>query len=157
MLVLRVDFWEIWYNRIYMMTSSNGFYALLALYAGNSPITGEFPSRPLCFGVFFDLRLNKRLGKQSWRWWFETPSCSLWRHYNDVIKRQIAFYVNYASHSASFNYNHHNAPDDNLWSKVKTLSSFFFLKQYYLVSEPNGQFLYCSPHSVSCLSLNWYH
>ena len=26
------------------------------------------------FDVFFDLRLNKRLRKQSWGWWFETPS-----------------------------------------------------------------------------------
>ena len=32
---------------------------------------------------FFDLRLNKQLGKQSWGLWFETPSCSLWRHCND--------------------------------------------------------------------------
>ena len=35
--------------------------------------------------VFFDLRLNKRLSKQSWGWWFETLSCPLWRHCN-VIK-----------------------------------------------------------------------
>ena len=26
--------------------------------------------------------LNKRLSKQSWDWWFETPSCPLWRHCN---------------------------------------------------------------------------
>ena len=59
--------------------------ALLSLCAGNSPITGEFPSqRPVTrsFDVFFDLGLNKRLHKQ-WRgWWFETPSCPLWRHCN---------------------------------------------------------------------------
>ena len=62
------------------------FSALLALCVGNSPVTGEFPSqRPVTqsFDVFFDLRLNKRLSKQSWGWWFETPSCSLWRHCND--------------------------------------------------------------------------
>ena len=35
------------------------------------------------FNVFFDLRLNKCLSKQSWGWWLETPSCSLWRHCND--------------------------------------------------------------------------
>ena len=34
------------------------------------------------FDVFLDLRLNKRLSKQSWSWWFETPSCPLWRHCN---------------------------------------------------------------------------
>ena len=61
------------------------FSAILALCAGNSPVTGEFPTqRPvmLSFDVFFDLRLNKRLSKQSWGWWFETPSRSLLRHCN---------------------------------------------------------------------------
>ena len=73
-----------------MMTSSNWniFSALLALWAGNSPANGEFPSqRPVTrsFDVFFDLRLNKRLGKQSWGWLFETPLCSLWRQCNAMI------------------------------------------------------------------------
>ena len=62
------------------------FSALLALCAGNSPVvTGEFPTqRPVArsFDVFFDLRLNKRLSKQSRGWWFETPSWSVWRHCN---------------------------------------------------------------------------
>ena len=64
------------------------FSALLALCARNSPVTGEFPEqRPVtpCFDVFFDLRLNKRLSKQSWGWWFETPSRSLWRHCNGEL------------------------------------------------------------------------
>ena len=66
------------------------FSALLALCAGNSPVTGEFPSqRPVTrsFDVLFDLRLNKCLNKQSRCLWFETPSRSLWRHCNtfDVI------------------------------------------------------------------------
>ena len=59
--------------------------ALLALCAGNSPVTGEFPSkRPVtrCFDVFFDLRLNKHVNRQSRRRWFETSSRSLWRHCN---------------------------------------------------------------------------
>ena len=34
------------------------------------------------FDVFFDLCLNKRLSRQLWGWWFETTSCSLWRHCN---------------------------------------------------------------------------
>ena len=61
------------------------FSALLALCAGTSPGTGEFPAqRPVTrsFGVFFVLRLNKRLSKQSWGWWFETPSRSIWCHCN---------------------------------------------------------------------------
>ena len=30
--------------------------------------------------------LNKRLSKQLWSWWFETPSRSLWRHCNVTSK-----------------------------------------------------------------------
>ena len=44
------------------------FSVLLALCAGNSPVPGEFPAQgPVtrCVDVFFDLRLNKRLSKQS--------------------------------------------------------------------------------------------
>ena len=37
------------------------------------------------FDVFFDLRLNKQMSKQSRRRWFETPSRSLWRHRNDAL------------------------------------------------------------------------
>ena len=61
------------------------FSALLAIWAGNSPVSGEFSAqRPVTrsFDVFFDLCPNKRLSKQSWGWWFETPSGSLWRHSN---------------------------------------------------------------------------
>ena len=61
------------------------FSVLQAIYAGNSPVTGKFPAqRPVtrCFVVFFDLRRNKRLIKQRWGWWFETPSRPLWRHGN---------------------------------------------------------------------------
>ena len=53
------------------------FSALMALCAGNSLVTGEFPAqRPVTrsFDVFFDLHSNKRLSKQSWGWWFGTPS-----------------------------------------------------------------------------------
>ena len=70
-----------------MKISSNGnISALLALCAGNSPVTGEFPAqRPVMrsFDVFFDLHLNKRLSKQLKCWSFEMPSCSLWCHGNE--------------------------------------------------------------------------
>ena len=65
------------------------FSALLALWAGDSPVTGEFPSqRPVTrsFDVLFDLHLNKRLSKQLRRWWLGTPLCSLWRHHNDTLR-----------------------------------------------------------------------
>ena len=68
--VMMIDTW--WCHQM------ETFSALLALCAGNSPVTGEFPSqRPVTrsFDVFFDLRRTKRLSKQSWGCWFER------RHY----------------------------------------------------------------------------
>ena len=64
------------------------FSALLSLCEGNPSVTDRFPSqRPVTgsFDVFFDLRLNNRLSKQSGRLWFETPSRSLWRHCNRIV------------------------------------------------------------------------
>ena len=53
--------------------------------------TGEFlpPQMPVTwsFDVFFDLRLNKRLRKQWWGWWFETPSNPSSRWCNDISVR----------------------------------------------------------------------
>ena len=72
------------------------FSALLVLYTGNSPVTSEFPSqRPVTrsFDVIFDLLLNKRFSKQSWGWWFEMPSCSLWHHcIMDFCHSPFSFY-----------------------------------------------------------------
>ena len=72
------------------MTSSNGnIFRVTGPSCGE--FTGEFPSqRPMtrCFDVFFDMRLNKRLSKQSWGWWYETPSRLLWRHCN-VMKHWL--------------------------------------------------------------------
>ena len=72
------------------MTSSNGnIFALLAFYAGNPPVTGEIPAqRPVTqsFDVFCDLRLNKRLSKQSRGWWFETPF---------TVMLKIGIYITY--------------------------------------------------------------
>ena len=90
--------WTIWVNRCHESTGKSPhnnktkpwwrhqmetFSALLAICAGNSPVPGEFPAqRPVTrsFDVFFDLRLNQWLSKQSWSWWFETLPRPLWRH-----------------------------------------------------------------------------
>ena len=58
-----------------MMTSSNG-----NIFRVTGPLCREFTGHQRNFDVFFDLHLNKRLSKQSWGWWFETPSCSVWLH-----------------------------------------------------------------------------
>ena len=85
-------FWQVWvmtwqcislHQSPWWRHQMETFSALLALCAGNSPVTGELPAqRPVTwsFDVFCDLRLNTRLGKQWWGWWFETPPRPLWRH-----------------------------------------------------------------------------
>ena len=83
------------------------FSALLALCAGNSPITDEFPTQRPVTGssdVFFDLRLSKRLNKQSWDWWFGTLSHPLWHHCNATYlwlkQRQPQFFFkNYTQYT----------------------------------------------------------
>ena len=48
----------------------------------NSPHKGQWHG-----ALMFSLTcvLNKRLNKQYWGWWFETPSRSLWRHCNEAL------------------------------------------------------------------------
>ena len=68
------------------------FSALLPICAGNSPVTGEFPTqRPVTrsFNVFFAQRLNQQLSNGNTG--VETPSRSLWRHSN--MLSQTGFYL----------------------------------------------------------------
>ena len=81
---------------VYFMTwwrhQMETFFALLAICAGNSPVSGEFPAqRPVTrsFDVFFDVRLIKRLSKHSRGWWFGTLSHPLWRHRNEICLRIV--------------------------------------------------------------------
>ena len=72
-----------WCNTCHnMMTSTNW-----NIFRVTGHLCGEFTGdrRPVTrsFDAFFDLRLNKPLSKQSWGWWFETPSSPLWRHCNE--------------------------------------------------------------------------
>ena len=95
------------FNRKFLRTwwrhQMETFSALLALCAENPPVTGEFPAqRPVTrnCNVFFDLRLNKQLNKQSWGWESETPSGSLWRHCNEL--RNGYFAADYSLFSILF-------------------------------------------------------
>ena len=57
------------------MTSSNGnIFRVTGHLCGE--FTGPGEQRPVTrnFDVFFDLRLNKRLSKQSWGWWFQNKT-----------------------------------------------------------------------------------
>ena len=76
-----------------MMTSSNGnIFRIIGHLCGEftSDESQKHKSQLRGALMFFDLRLNKRLGKQSWGWWFETPSRPLWRHCN-VLLLSMAF------------------------------------------------------------------
>ena len=71
------------------MTSSNG-----NIFRVTGHLCGEFTAqRPVTrsFDVFFDMRLNKKLSKQSWGWWFETLSSPLWRHRN--APQEVVWYL----------------------------------------------------------------
>ena len=66
------------------------------------PFCGEFTghrwiphTKPVTrsFDVFIDLRLNKRLSKHSWGWWFETLSCPSWRHSNEKCSRCVISHI----------------------------------------------------------------
>ena len=55
----------------------------------NSPHKGQ---ETRSFDVFFDLRLNERLSKQSWGWWFEMLSRPLWRYCNAISNCPLPWY-----------------------------------------------------------------
>ena len=88
--VLATDYWTAKPTGAYgtIMTSSNG-----NIFHITGPSCREFTGHQWIprtkaidteLDVFFDLSLNKQLSKQSWGWWFETPSCSLWCHCNEI-------------------------------------------------------------------------
>ena len=74
-------------SKVCMMTSSTG-----NIFFVTGHLCGEFSYHrwiPLTkasiaelWYIFFYLHLNKQLSKQSWGWWFETPSRPLWGHCN---------------------------------------------------------------------------
>ena len=69
-----------------MMTSSNGNIIRVAGHFSKAS-----DAELWCF--LFDLRLNKRLSKQSWGWWLETPSRPLWRHCNMYQLTLMTYFI----------------------------------------------------------------
>ena len=118
---------------------------LLVNCAGNSLVIGEFlAQRPVTrsFDVFFDLRLNKRLSKQSWGWWFEMPSHPLWRHYN--VKRQSASnYVIVPQYLCALCFYIFDVP---LMNSIQMVCDF--------MNKSNNQFLRYT-HLIMALSYRW--
>ena len=119
-----------------MMTSSNGnIFRVAGPLCGEFTGPGEFPTqRPVTrrIDVFFDLRLNNRLSKQPWSWWFETLLWSLWRQCNvmcfistsnilrdrvSVMDRMRSFYNMRATSHERHGVSHHR-PLDCLFSSL---------------------------------------
>ena len=122
------------------------FSALLTIFAWNSPVTGEFHAkRPVTrsFDVFFDMRLNKRLSKQSWCWWFETPSRPLWRHCNDRLRTfsyvgsHLRNYVSIDHHDVFIKKrcNIYNYADDNFVSHSSPDVNVIFILSWWWYDE----------------------
>ena len=97
------------------------FSALLAICGGNSPVTGEFPTQrslTRTFHVFFDLRLNKRLSKQSWGWLFDaiapimTSLC--WQSHLDVMNKQNLVHLHASSIWHGWNFLNKMVWDDTI-------------------------------------------
>ena len=91
------------------ITGCTGSYHFVKPMIGDAercaPVTGEFPAqRPgtRSVDVFFDLCLNKRLSKQSWGWWFETPSRPLWRHCNAHDQGHVLFEIKYTQRAKMY-------------------------------------------------------
>ena len=129
-----------------MMTSPNGsIFRVTGPLCGEFTGPGEFPTqRPVTrsFDVFFDLRPNKRLSKQSWSWWFETLSRPLWHHCNgpSLDHLQWVGVGGFSEVLATFN---HVDGSFNLFIDV-CIIAFFRIWDYVLHVE-----------HVSCVITNW--
>ena len=66
-----------------------------------SPVNSTHKSQWRGALMFFYLRLNKRLSKQSWGWWFKTPSSSLWRHCNAEMTGKLFLMEGYLTRGAN--------------------------------------------------------
>ena len=83
----------------------------------NSPHTGQWRGALM---LSLNCTLNKRLSKQSWGWWLETPSSPLWRHCNVMLwsnvylGRHVSLLVNILTSNAS----RYNAQGTNQYFQI---------------------------------------
>ena len=118
---------------------------------------GEFPSQmPVTrsFDVFFYLPVNKRLSKEPIRRWFETPSRSLWRHYNEwrhICRCGSATVVHAGGNKWAVP---RSCPSRDCTLPRRTLYTLPLRTLYRLPRRP----VICPrQHMVSCFQQIWYH
>ena len=143
-----------------MMTSSNGnISALLAFWTGihwspvNSPHKVQWRGTLI---FLFDLRLNKRLNKQSWGWWFETPSPSLWRHRNVPCQS-----INLFKYLSASLFDFSEVGNESRASKYNSFEGFkliYFLEfkqhhmEYFTMRRSRiHSFSVCSKNTIKCM------
>ena len=115
------------------MTSSTG-----NIFPVTGPLCGEFTGHR-SFDVLFDRHLNKRMCKQSWSWWFQTPSRSLWRHCNGKPDINIfVFYMNFWSHNIG------NWTSKSLTDACRKYILFLFFSYNYLLTGRRQTVLICN-------------
>ena len=98
----------------FIITSSNGNFIPVT-----GPLWGESTgdrwvpltkSMTWSFSVFIVLHLNKCLRKQTRRRWFETQSCSLWRHCNvgneSALSNTVEFHIIAPQHDDVIKWKH---------------------------------------------------
>ena len=104
------------------------FSALLALCAGNSPATGEFPAqRPVrqSFDVFYDLHLNKRFSEESRGWWFESPS----RSYDVIVMPSHRAMLSISSNGDTI------SPNRTFWVTIYDCSTHSSLWYHHIMTS----------------------
>ena len=84
----------------------------------NSPHKGQWHGA-LLFSLI--CALNKRLSKQSWGWWFEMPSRSLWRHCNDY---QTILYISYCMY-----WRHLQARVSGIWTTNNSHGFWWYISK----------------------------
>ena len=77
--------WRVWAYNSHMYTQGNIIHTMTSSNGNIFHVTGHCATRG--FNVFFDQRPNKRLSRQWWGCWFETPP--LWRHNNEPQQNKI--------------------------------------------------------------------
>ena len=154
-----------------MMSSNENFFSM-AICAGNSLVTSEFPTqRPVMwsFDVFFDLRLNKRLSKQSWGWWFEMPLLPLWRHSNVhplkskfltnkkcSISWELRFIImNLQSNVQYFKWHHHGMLSLVIWTTEMLLYSATLFNTLKFSPNIHAKLSIACPHGQAMRCLLW--
>ena len=125
-----------------MMTSSNG-----NIFRVTGPLWGTKASdAELC--CFLWSAPEKRSSKQSWRWWFDTPLCSLWRHCNDLKAHRAIIWTDHTEwrHNESHGISNHRLIDYLLNPLLRRASKETSKLRVTGVCEGNQRWPVDSPH-----------